>query len=261
MDIHRNIRNKKGQFIKGQAPWNKGLKGCISIGSFKKGHVPWSKGKKMSKEYRDKLSKIAKEKGFGKWSKGKHHSEEVKIKMSKIHKGKHLSPSTEFKKGHKHSKSALEKMSKTWIKKGQRLGIGTEFKKGNIPWSKGKKFMSDEFYKKLSLSGLKKQMNMNEPTSIEKKVYEELKNRGLLFEKQKIINGKFIVDAYIPSLNLVIEADGDYWHSLDNIRKRDKSKNAYFKKCGFNLLRLTETEINNDNFKSKLDKIEGGKYG
>lgn len=84
------------------------------------------------------------------------------------------------------------------------------------------------------------------PTSIEKKVYQELKNRGFLFEKQKLINGKFLVDAYIPVLNLVIECDGDYWHSLDRIIKRDKTKNAYLTKCGFNLLHLTETEINKD---------------
>ena len=121
--------------------------------------------------------------------------------------------------------------------------------------------MSDEQKKKMSLAAKGKlkpwakqnikiafqaQQNMKGSTSIEKKVYEELKNKGLLFEKQKLINGKFLVDAYIPSLNLVIEADGDYWHSLESNIKRDKAKNAYLIKCGFNLLRLTETEINKD---------------
>lgn len=90
---------------------------------------------------------------------------------------------------------------------------------------------------------------IDNPTSIEKTVYQELKLRGLLFEKQKLINGRFLVDAYIPSLNLVIECDGNYWHSLPKTVKRDKTKNAYLKKCGYNLIRLSETEINNGDFK------------
>ena len=98
----------------------------------------------------------------------------------------------------------------------------------------------------------RKQWTNKEPTSIEKKVYEELKNRGLLFETQKLINGKFLVDAYIPALNLIIEADGDYWHSLPKTIGRDKSKNAYLKACGYNLLRLSETEINNGSFKERI---------
>ena len=96
------------------------------------------------------------------------------------------------------------------------------------------------------LISLSKRFSADHPTSIETKVYEELKKRGFLFEQQKFINGKFIVDAYIPVLNLVIECDGDYWHSLERVQKRDKAKNAYLIKCGFNLLRLTETEINKD---------------
>jgi len=129
------------------------------------------------------------------------------------------------------------------------------FLKGNIPWNKDKPSNKPrEFYQKIGSLGLKKQAAMKGPTSIEKKVYDELKKRGILFETQKLINGKFVVDAYIPSLNLVIECDGVYWHSLPVNIKRDKSKNAYLKKCGFNMLRLTGSEINNDSFKLKLDK-------
>ena len=97
-----------------------------------------------------------------------------------------------------------------------------------------------------------KQQTMRGNTSIEKKVYQELKNRGLLFEKQYLVNSKFLVDAYIPSLNLIIEADGDYWHALERVKKQDKAKNAYLTKCGFNLLRLSETEINNTNFGERI---------
>jgi len=91
------------------------------------------------------------------------------------------------------------------------------------------------------------------PTSIEKIVYEALKEMGFIFETQKLINGKFLVDAYIPSLNLVIEADGKYWHELDHIKKKDKAENAYLTKCGYNLLRLSEKEILNNKF---IERIE-----
>lgn len=102
------------------------------------------------------------------------------------------------------------------------------------------------------LKGLIKQQNMKEPTGIERKVYDYLILKGILFEKQRLINGKFLVDAYIPSLNLVIEADGKYWHDMDRVMKKDKAENAYLNKCGFNLIRLTEEEINSGEFKERL---------
>ena len=92
----------------------------------------------------------------------------------------------------------------------------------------------------------------NKPTSIEKTLYDYLLLKEILFEKQKIINGKFVVDAYIPSLNLVIEADGKYWHGLDNVRKKDKAENAYLFKCGYKMIRLGEDEINSGKFKERL---------
>ena len=114
---------------------------------------------------------------------------------------------------------------------------------------------NSEFYRKIGLRGLLQQQNFKKPTSIEKKVYAELKARGLLFEKQYLINGKFLVDAYIPSLNLVIEADGDYWHNLPKVVKKDKKENAYLTKCGFELLRLPEKEIKNGEFTERLDNF------
>lgn len=105
-----------------------------------------------------------------------------------------------------------------------------------------------------SLGGLNsiRKLSLRKPTSIEIKVYNKLKEMGILFEAQKVINGKFCVDAYIPSLNLVIEADGNYWHKLDNIVKKDRAENAYLTKCGYNILRLSETEINNTNFGERI---------
>ena len=121
-----------------------------------------------------------------------------------------------------------------------------EVYKKRIPWNKGKK-LSLESREKMKLGQLNRKLNygyINSPqarkkrleaisqrgsfkeTSIEFKVYNELKRTGFLFEKQKLINGKFLVDAFIPSLNLVIEADGCYWHKCE--------------KCGYNGRKLEE---------------------
>ena len=106
--------------------------------------------------------------------------------------------------------------------------------------------------KRCKICSLREQFKNSQPTSIEKKVYDYLLLNGILFERQKLINGKFIVDAYIPSLNLVIEADGKYWHDMDRVQKKDKAENAYLTKCGFKLLRLKEKEINSGEFKERM---------
>lgn len=96
----------------------------------------------------------------------------------------------------------------------------------------------------VAIMGRKALGEMKGPTSIEKKVYDELKQRGILFETQKLINGKFLVDAYIPSLNLIIECDGEYWHSFEASKKKDKAENAYLKACGYQLVRWNGKDIN-----------------
>ena len=44
---------------------------------------------------------------------GKHHSKKTKRNMKVIHKGKHYSPSTEFKKGHKMSETTKQNLRKS----------------------------------------------------------------------------------------------------------------------------------------------------
>lgn len=179
-----------------------------------------------------------------------------------IQKGERISPETEFKKGYMpwikgrhHSIETREKMSVAGRGKSKPRSVEHQMKLAKH-CDKCGCFISQTGNHRCSpnwwLKGLLKQKTMKEPTSIEKKVYEELKARGLLFEKQKLINGRFLVDAYIPSLNLVIEADGNYWHSLEKVKKRDKTKNAYLTKCGYKLLRLSETEIKDGSFKERL---------
>lgn len=211
-------KDEKGRFKKGNSLGNRFKKGNTYGNRFKKGYTPWNKGKKGSIPW----NKDKKCPNISRAMKGKKRSEETKRKISKASKNRRF------------SKETRKKMSIAQIR----------IKKTN------KKRPS--YYRKIGLMGIQKQQNSKKPTSIEKKVYNELKRRGFLFEKQKLINGRFLVDAYIPRLNLVIECDGNYWHSLDRVKKKDKAENAYLKTCDFNLLRLSESEVKDNSFKERL---------
>lgn len=103
--------------------------------------------------------------------------------------------------------------------------------------------------------------NLREPTSIEKAVYDFLTLNRINFEKEKLINNKFFVDVFVPDLNLIIEVDGKYWHSLERVIKLDKAKNAYLIKCGYDLLRIPEEKIRNKEFEQILkNRLKGQEW-
>jgi len=83
-------------------------------------------------------------------------------------------------------------------------------------------------------------------TSIEVKMAEELTARGIEYIEQYNLGDKFALDFFIPEYNIVIECDGDYWHTRPEAICRDKRKNAYVKACGFSMYRFWEREINAD---------------
>lgn len=99
-------------------------------------------------------------------------------------------------------------------------------------------------------------------SSIEKIGYEILDEIGIPYFRQHLIGEKFCVDAFIPSNNLVIQFDGDYWHGntekfpvLDARQKKrvklDISQDAYMKTCGYRVLRIWEHVINNSRDNTK----------
>jgi len=216
----------------GQTPWNKGVFGYSTS----------RKGGKHTEETKQRMKEACK----GKISpmQGKKHTEETKRKISLSHIGK---PAWNKKEPIVMICANCDKEFEVPVRRQFKAKYCSRNCKGSNTSPEEKKRL-----KEIGIMGTYKVTHMNEPTSIEKKIYEELKARGILFEKQKLINGKFVVDAYIPSLNLVIEADGEYWHSSDKAQKKDKAENAYLTKCGFNLLRLSGTEIKNGEFMSRL---------
>lgn len=93
--------------------------------------------------------------------------------------------------------------------------------------------------------GLAALANIHGPTSIEVSTARELEARGVEFEQQKVV-GPFICDIFVSSMNLDIECDGDYWHSLPNMKKRDRMRDSWFWRNGYRVLRLTERDIRAD---------------
>ena len=106
--------------------------------------------------------------------------------------------------------------------------------------------------KQAFIEGMARRMDKN-PTAPEKFFISILKEIGIPYETQKIVGGK-IYDFFIPSKNILIEVDGDYWHGKDKqlkemslIQKKafynDIKKNAIAKNNGYQIERVWEEEI------------------
>jgi len=108
-------------------------------------------------------------------------------------------------------------------------------------------------------------------TSIELKLQEFLKKLGIEFFTHQYmkIEHSYQCDILIPSMNLIIEADGDYWHYNKKICKkepneqqvkqqeRDNYRTKELLEKGYNVIRLWENKIkkmNLEDFKNILKK-------
>lgn len=79
-------------------------------------------------------------------------------------------------------------------------------------------------------------------TQIELKTEAELKRRGITYLKQQWICN-CLVDFYLPEYRVVIECDGDYWHTLPGCKERDEEKTLRLEFNGFNVYRFWEHDI------------------
>lgn len=114
----------------------------------------------------------------------------------------------------------------------------------------GKKF-SPEHKRKLSEAAISRTHYTYQNTSIERKIKSALKEMGLKFRKQYVVTKITKTDFYVPSLNLIIMCDGDYWHNLPGRKEKDEQKTKAMLERGYKVLRLTEKEINNNIEKCK----------
>ena len=107
-----------------------------------------------------------------------------------------------------------------------------------------------ERLRKISQSGFEAAWGKIE-TEFETRMYSVLSTDGFTFEKQWVIDGKRF-DAYLPSENVLIEFDGDFWHptSLDECRyswqidnyHNDRLKDEIARNAGIPLIRIRESD-------------------
>lgn len=204
-------------------------------------------GHKIDDETRKKISESAKKR----WK-----NKEYRDKVSNAHK--HKLPE-EWKKnisksmiGVKKTEETKKKMSESQLKRSKESR-----EKQVISWKKQWMSLSKEEQllriKKWIDAGHKAERNGEflKPSSIEQKVKEQLDMIGIKYIQQKRVNDgnrNYFLDFYIPSLKLVIECNGDYWHSFLDKIERDKSLEKYVKSIGRNIVFIWEHEINDDWF-------------
>lgn len=97
-------------------------------------------------------------------------------------------------------------------------------------------------------------------TSIEIKLHNFLNQLNVPFIKHKVmpIEHLYQCDIFIPSKNLVIEADGVYWHKYPNGLKIDHIRTQELKDASYNVIRIWEHEIRKMDlrqFKNLLDIV------
>lgn len=140
---------------------------------------------------------------------------------------------------------------------------GREFKRS--PCKIGVKYcsikcrtMCPDWKRDAVIAGNLVQQHSKKPTGLEIAGRAILDKIGVQYQEQVLICNKFIVDVLIPSKNIVIQWDGDYWHGfkgiIDERQKRrarlDKSQDAYMKKAGYVVIRFWEHEV-----KKEEDKV------
>ena len=82
--------------------------------------------------------------------------------------------------------------------------------------------------------------------------YDFLKQLPITVNRQKVI-GKYIVDFYIASANLVIELDGAQ-HYEEKGKTQDAQRDSFLKSQGIDVLRYSNVDVNN-NFESVCKDI------
>jgi very-short-patch-repair endonuclease len=61
------------------------------------------------------------------------------------------------------------------------------------------------------------------------------------FFEQVLLFDKFTVDIFMPRERLIIQFDGDYWHSKPKRKQLDISQDAYLRAAGYKVFRISDS--------------------
>ncbi len=216
---------------------------------FRKGHVPWNAG--LTKETDERVRKMSESNrgkhkhtiGISNGFYGRRHTKETKEKDRLAHLGKKLS-----RRHRENIGKSLKDISKS---EEHRKKIG-EANKGKLRPEKlfPNSGMRGKYHTNKTKEKIKekraRQIIPTKDTSIEVKIQNFLKQLGIAFfthQYIKEIEHSFQCDILIPSMNLVIECDGDYWHKYPVGLEKDHIRTSELIAKGFKVLRLWESEI------------------
>ena len=199
---------------------------------------------------------------------------EFKKRISKQRKGKHHSLKSEFKKGLVPWNKGLKGVMPVPWNKGK-VGLQVAWNRGKkgINPNKGILHHTEEAILKIKVARARQVFPIKDskPEIITQNFLRQL---GIDFFAHKSINIKhgYQCDILIPSMNLIIEIDGDYWHgNTDNPRYKilnssqikqraeDNLRTKELIEKGFKVLRLWESDIRKmtfNDFKKKIDSLE-----
>ncbi len=183
-----------------------------------------NRGKKMSAESIEKM-RAAK--------KGKKHTDAFKQQVSERHKGKKLSDETKRRM----SEAVKERFKDPARKAASSLGR-RKF------WAT----LSAEERTRITRPGrlaCLEATRLREPTSIERIVAGILSDMGVAFEQQVLFK-YYSADIFLPDHNVIIECDGDYWHSTPVMIAHDKKRDKWFANHSIGVIRLKECDIKAD---------------
>ncbi|MEK6879129.1 MAG: DUF559 domain-containing protein [Nanoarchaeota archaeon] len=165
--------------------------------------------------------------------KGKKHTEETRriMRLSQIGNNRHPV-------GVIHNVTSKARMLMSKSHKGVKL---SEVHKNSI-----RKGCNTQEYKQVAKERRAKQVFPLKDTKIEVKIRTFLDTLQIEYFQHKYISEithSYQCDFFIPSINLVVECDGDYWHKYPTGREVDHIRTKELIEKGFKVLRLWEHEI------------------
>ena len=138
-------------------------------------------------------------------------------------------------KGKKHSVSVRKKISDTR----KRLGLSVGKNNPKYGWNP-----TPEEKEKLRLLGLKGMYSqLGKPSKPELRFMSALLNSGITYFIHQYLYDLGVADFFVFP-HIIIECDGNYWHSLPEHKIRDSRNTAYLQSQGFKVFRFMESEIN-----------------
>ena len=205
------------------------------------GHIPWNKGLQMSEEFKQtKMNLEGLAKGWG-WNKGVPNDRQ-KSKWTG--------------EGNPNWNGGISR-------KRQRTGSLSHPGKTNGMWNKKHTAEVKEICRQAKIKNMKDGVYASSVSRGENKLLEKLREKfGEVIHQFTVPNYHRVYDMYIPSLNLIVEYDGDYWHREEKYLPKDSRDTAKAIKRGFKIFRYWESTVKEQGFDNIVEDIVKlkGKY-